>query len=900
MKKGSFSPLGGSVLVVLLTTFFAACGGGYGGNGGGGGGGGSAPAAPTGVTATAGTSQVALSWTASSGATSYHVKRSAVTGGPYTQVGVPSTNSYTDTGLTGGTAYYYVVSALNSYGESANSTQASATPTVTSTAVNVTVDVMSNRHYISPYVYGGNGSKDAASITDSGIPLVRWGGNASSTYNWQLHTYNADNDYFFEDFGFGMLNNPADSDSAQFIQDVKTAGSHPLMTMAMLPWVAQSAESAGASGNLHWTFSVSHDSACASKVDQFNTDAGVNLKSDCTTPMVASPTQLDRAYFPLLDNHTKSCPPAGSTASTCVYRDAWAAAMAAAFGSTSSCPIPYSSLTSCHFYDMDNETDIWGGTHVDVHPNPAGYDELRDTYLLQARNLKGWDPAAVTLGPVSCCWWFYWNGANSNDKGAHAGVDFLPWWLNEVYWRDQIAGSRSLDLFDIHAYPDGPDLTGMTTAQKRAFAVSIYRDYWDPTLVSPSGTVNQTFTTSIQPDKTIAFRIPRMRAIVNSIYPGTPLATTEWSAGFVSEADFSTALGDADAYGILGRERVSLSTRWGAPDPANPNYQALKLYTNYDGSHHGFNPISVSATHNAAPDLFSVYAATNGSGNSMTLMVLNKDPSNAAQVSFSLNGFTPSQVTTYTLSQSSQTSIVAGTAQAWPSSMTFQPYTATVLVISGSSTPPASEWELNPDATMLPANGSVTLAPRLASGTASVTLNMAVFDSYEGAPACNSGSISLTNPTVASGTPGTITLNAAAAAGFCHFSVTASDGTTQGGWLVVGNPAATLAKTAGDAQSGTAGTVLPTNLTVTLSPGSSGGTAAGASLLVTTSAGSLSNVQVGSEQIFTGPKVIAVTNGSGVAKVTLTLPATAGAITITAEGPYGLGHPVVTFNETAN
>jgi hypothetical protein len=31
----------------------------------------------------------------------------------------------------------------------------------------------------------------------------------------------------------------------------------------------------------------------------------------------------------------------------------------------------------------------------------------------------------------------------------------------------------------------------------------------------------------------------------------------------------------------------------------------------------------------------------------------------------------------------------------------------------------------------------------------------------------------------------------------------------------------------------------------------------------------------------------------------LTLPATAGAVHVTAEGQYGLGHPVVTFTETA-
>ncbi|QMV43160.1 cellulase family glycosylhydrolase [Cohnella cholangitidis] len=87
------------------------------------------PAAPTGLTATAGNAQASLSWTASSGATSYTVKRAATSGGPYADVatGVTST-SYTNTGLTNGTTYYYVVSATNSAGTSANSSQASATP----------------------------------------------------------------------------------------------------------------------------------------------------------------------------------------------------------------------------------------------------------------------------------------------------------------------------------------------------------------------------------------------------------------------------------------------------------------------------------------------------------------------------------------------------------------------------------------------------------------------------------------------------------------------------------------------------------------------------------------------------------------------------------------------------
>ncbi|MGC3992384.1 MAG: fibronectin type III domain-containing protein [Chthoniobacteraceae bacterium] len=89
----------------------------------------SAPSAPTGLAATVGDTQVTLNWSAVSGATSYNLKRSTTSGGAYTTIATGLTaTSYTDTGLTDDTPYYYVVSAVNNVGESANSTQISATP----------------------------------------------------------------------------------------------------------------------------------------------------------------------------------------------------------------------------------------------------------------------------------------------------------------------------------------------------------------------------------------------------------------------------------------------------------------------------------------------------------------------------------------------------------------------------------------------------------------------------------------------------------------------------------------------------------------------------------------------------------------------------------------------------
>jgi hypothetical protein len=739
----------------------------------------------------------------------------------------------------------------------ATSRQASAPASATSDEtpstvnINVTVNALSNRHPISSYVYGGAYPQDAPTITDSGLTVVRWGGNSTSRYNWKLFTYNAANDWYYEDFDYSEI---GDGDSNKFITDVKNAGSHPLMTMVMLPWVAKSAED-GVNG--HWSFSVGkYGSQCS--VDPYNTDAGNGLKSDCSTTLTADPND---ANVPLLDQPgTKD--PQGS-----VYRNQWAAALATAFGS------------SPHFYDMDNEIDIWNGTHRDVHPAPTAYNEMRDTFITEARNLKGWDPKAIRFGPVSCCWWFYWNGADGNDKGAHAGVDLLPWWLNEVYWSDKVSKTRSVDVLDVHAYPDSPDTSSWTQAQKQALTARIYRDYWDPTYVSESGSINQPWATFIQPNKTIPFRIPRMRAMANMIYPGTPVSFTEWSASFAGESDFSTALGDADAYGIMGRERLGLASRWVAPVPGNPNYLALKLFTNYDGQHHGFATTSISDTNNGDPNLFSSFAALSPNGKSMTLLVLNKDPSNTDQVQFTLNGFTPQQFTSYTLSAANPNQIITSQTAKWSSTISFAPYSATLLVVSGSAQLPGADWDLNPDTTQVAAGGTVVLQPKVTVGSATVTL---------GTPTSDSGiSVVVNQPSLSKGHSGKITVTAGSNAGFFHYSVPSTDtngvAQQQGGWILVGNPPASFTKT-GDGQKGATGGQL--NLSVTLNPGQSGGSAAGGTVFFTTSAGTLSS------QIVT-------TDSSGKASVVLTLPASPGTVHVNAEGQYALGHPVATFTETA-
>jgi len=86
--------------------------------------------APSGATATLGWHQVAVDWTAVSGASSYTVYWGTSTGISSSSTAITgiTDDNYTHTGLDNGTTYYYKVATVNSAGTSSLSSEVSATP----------------------------------------------------------------------------------------------------------------------------------------------------------------------------------------------------------------------------------------------------------------------------------------------------------------------------------------------------------------------------------------------------------------------------------------------------------------------------------------------------------------------------------------------------------------------------------------------------------------------------------------------------------------------------------------------------------------------------------------------------------------------------------------------------
>lgn len=104
-----------------------------------------APAAPANLTAAGTNLAIRLSWSAAANATGYNLKRSTTNGGSYALIGSLNATNSTDTAVSLGVMYYYVVTATNSAGESANSIQAGAAPSPSLAPTSLTCQHITNR-----------------------------------------------------------------------------------------------------------------------------------------------------------------------------------------------------------------------------------------------------------------------------------------------------------------------------------------------------------------------------------------------------------------------------------------------------------------------------------------------------------------------------------------------------------------------------------------------------------------------------------------------------------------------------------------------------------------------------------------------------------------------------------
>jgi hypothetical protein len=276
-------------------------------------------------------------------------------------------------------------------------------------------------------------------------------------------------------------------------------------------------------------------------------------------------------------------------------------------------------------YELDNEPDLWNSTHRDVHPRPLSESELWSKSKATAAAVKTADPTAGVIGPSDWGWCAYYYsakdncGASTQDRDAHGGLPFGAWYLKQFARAQRSSGTRLLDYFDEHFYPQEPGvaLSPAGDAATQALRLRSTRALWDPRYVDES------WISQADGGKPLAW-IRTMRAWVKKYYPGTKTGISEYNWGALGS--MNGALAQADVLGIFGRERLGLATLWGPAKARDPWAYAFRMYRNYDGHGGQFGDASVRAVSSNQGRL-AVYAATRRSDGALTMMVINKSGS---------------------------------------------------------------------------------------------------------------------------------------------------------------------------------------------------------------------------------------------------------------------------------
>ena len=267
------------------------------------------------------------------------------------------------------------------------------------------------------------------------------------------------------------------------------------------------------------------------------------------------------------------------------------------------------------YYNLDNEPDIWHSTHRDVHPTGAGYDEMRDRTIDIAGAIKKADPGAQTLGPTgwgwssitlagsdqqTCgasarCW------SNPPDKAAHGGTDFGAWYLAQLKAYDTAHGTRLLDYYDNHWYPqESASVRNGNDPTTKALRLRSTRNLWDPTYVDETW-INQ-------PDAAH----PPDEGARGAELPGHQDGHHRVQLGRAGQHQRRARAGRH--LGIFGREGLDLANLWSpptAPQPGATRSGCSVTTTGRAGGRH----TSVKAS-SADQDKLAVYATRDATGRS--------------------------------------------------------------------------------------------------------------------------------------------------------------------------------------------------------------------------------------------------------------------------------------------
>ena len=469
--------------------------------------------------------------------------------------------------------------------------------TTVSAAIDIGVNTDQGIKKISPYLYGRNIDKisdgntevtadESAFINqmlDAGIHFLRANnGNNATRYNWkQKLTVHPDwyNNVYSHDWDITakkVLNNMPGVDAMYAFQ--------------LTGWVASSTNYNFAD----WNWYQDHDKWATSTLDLAG---GGEVADDGETLIKAGDYRL----------YNKEWPADSSVAIIPHWRD----------------DLKYD-MSRFKYWSMDNEMDIWRGTHSDLDLPVTG-DFLVERYVDVAKKARAqWKDIKLT-GPVVANEWQWCSIGSYNDQDRPKGTDrdycWLEYFIMKVAEAQKSSGTRLLDVFDIHWYPSEKDYESR---------VNWHRVLFDTTYNYPGANGIKMVNGGWDNDNQKEYIFKRINDWLEKYFGknhGITLGITETD---LNDSDpMVTALIYASFLGTMQDNGVEIFTPWTWGDGM---YETVHLFSRYG------HPNRVQST-SSNDSLVSAYSSISNKGDSLTIIFVNRAEKDAQDVDLDLANF---------------------------------------------------------------------------------------------------------------------------------------------------------------------------------------------------------------------------------------------------------------------
>jgi len=486
--------------------------------------------------------------------------------------------------------------------------------------VSITVNATSDKKVISPYIYGRNNTfdKPAQFYKDAGLRLARMNaGNNATKYNWRKKITSHPDWY----------NNVYGSDWDKTSKDIASA--HPAMQVM---WAFQliGRVASGTSYNFNdWGFNHS----------QYWFGVGQNLAGGGIPDTISGATKALKEGD--INLYTQTWP-ADSTVEVLNH-----------FFGAKGLGLNKNQFT---YWNMDNEPDVWNGTHDDVMKTLLPSSEFMDRFITVAKKARALFPGIKICGPVTTSeWqWFKWGTEGIKIDGKY--YCWLEYFIKRCADEEKTSGIRVLDVVDLHNYPYAP--------KGDIDALQLHRMYYDQEYIYPGAnglkTINGGWDTGLNKEY-IFKRINDWLTLYFGENNGITCGISEWSPATSESNANATSVVYASHLGTFANDGVEYFTPW---TWFNGMWETMHLFSRYAKGY------SVSTT-SSIENTVSAYSTVNETADSMTVIIVNRDMSFARNVTVNLNG--------YSVADRSYTSLQLSSL---PSTETFVSHTNNALKLN--------------------------------------------------------------------------------------------------------------------------------------------------------------------------------------------------------------------------